>query len=246
MGYGNFTGETKYYPFSGHPVNIYAVHGNIAGITPGTTAFPTVGLTHTVSINQNASTPADNFVVSDLLYASASNCARQSAAHNLQFSHLLSKIEVYLVAGTGTTDEELQTATVTILNTKPAATLTLSKTAAPVVAVDANCSVVAIAAKMQTQTDQTVTIESLEQNAHRFAEAVIVPQWINTTGTSGGAAVDFIQVSVGTSSYKAQINKEFTAGNKYVYNVVVNKSGLTLTSTISQWGDGGTQIISAI
>jgi len=237
-GSGNFSASRKNYPNSGNPIDVYALHGNFTGITAETTTFP-ASVTHTVAADQTT-----GFAESDLLYASATGLPRQKTAHALTFSHLLSKIEVYLVAGTGTTDTELETATVTIQNTVPTATLTLSKSAAPTVAVTAD-PVQAIAARLQTETDQTVLIESVAQPAHRFAEAVIVPQWVNTTHASGGNPVDFITVTIGSASYNAQINKEFTGGNKYTYNIIVNKSGITLTSSITPWIDGGTEVIPA-
>lgn len=245
-GSGNFTGDPKNYPMSGRAIDVYALHGNFTGITPGTTTFPST-LTHTVATDQST---GSNYESSDLLSASAKNCARQVEAHNLQFSHLLSKVEVYLVAGTGMTDAELATAQVTILNTKLSATLTLSKTAAALVSVAPSGTIDAttanaIAAKMQSQTDQTVTIEGTAQKAYAFGEAVIVPQIVSSTGAAGGAAVDFIVVEVGTSTYTAQVSGEFVAGKRYVYNVIVNKSGITLTSTILPWGEGGTQVITA-
>ena len=237
-GNGNFSGDTKHYPVSGNPVDVYAVHGNFATAPSG--SFPTAALTHSVASDQSA---LADYAKSDLLYAQKTGCVRQSTAHQLDFNHLLSKIEVYLVAGTGTTDAELATAQVTILNTKPDASVTLSKTAAP--AITASGTAADITAMMQSQTDQTVTIEGSAQNAYAFAEAIIVPQWVNTTGASGGADVDFIKITIGTSSYIAQINKQFTGGNRYTYNVVVNKSGIVLTSTINPWGEGGTEIINA-
>ena len=237
-GSGNFTASRQNYPISGRNVNVYALHGNFTGITAGTTTFP-ASLTHTVATDQST-----DFAKSDLLYASATGLVRQTAAHQLTFSHLLSKVEVYLVAGTGTTDTELATAQVTLQNILPSAPLTMSKSTGCSVG-SASGTATTITCKMQSQTDQQVTIESVAQNAYGFAEAVIVPQWVNTTHASGGAAVDFITVTIGTTSYKAQINKEFTAGKRYTYHVVVNKSGISLSSTISQWGDGGTTDITA-
>ena len=237
-GSGNFSGDKKLYPVSGNAVNVYALHGNFATAPSG--SFPTAAMTHSVAADQSSEA---GYAKSDLLFAKKTGCARQTAAHNLAFSHQLAKIEVYLVAGTGTTDAEIAGATVTIQNTKPDASVTLSKTADPTITVSGTKA--DIKAKMQSQTDQTVTIGGTPQNAHAFAEAVIVPQWVNTTGASGGADTDFIKITIGTSSYTAQINKQFTAGNRYTYNVVVNKSGIELTSTINPWGDGGTEVISA-
>lgn len=172
-GTGKLTGVKKLYPVSGNPVNVYAIHGNFATAPSGT--FPTAALAHTINAAQ---TTDANYAASDLLYATGANLARQTAAHPLAFSHLLSKIEVYLVAGTGTTDAELETAQVTIQNTKPTASVTLSKTAAPIIA--ASGTATDITAKMQTQTDQTVTIGGgVAAPAYAFGEAIIVPQWVD-------------------------------------------------------------------
>ena len=241
-GNGNFPAEKKVkklYPVSGNPVNVYAIHGNFATTPSGT--FPTAALSHNVSTDQSSDA---GYVVSDLLYATGANLARQTAAHLLTFSHLLSKVEVYLVAGTGTDDAELATATVSILNTKPTALVTLSKTGAPTIS--ASGTATEISAKMQHETDQKVSVSGgTPSPAYAFAEAVIVPQLVNTTGASGGDEVDFVKITIGTSSYTAKVNKEFTGGNRYTYNVVVNKSGIEFTSTIAQWADGGITDITA-
>ena len=241
-GNGNFPAEKKVkklYPVSGNPINVYAIHGNFATTPSGT--FPTSAITHNVSTDQ--STDA-GYIPSDLLYATGANLARQTAAHLLTFSHLLSKIEVYLVAGTGTSDAELATATVSIVNTKPTALVTLSKTAAPTIT--ASGSAAEIAAKMQHETDQTVTIAGgTPSPAYAFAEAIIVPQWVNSTGASGGTEVDFVKITIGTSSFTAKVNKELVGGNRYTYNVVVNKTGIEFTSTITPWADGGITDITA-
>lgn len=230
-GAGNFSGTTQNYPVSGAAVNVYALHGNFTGITAGTTTFPT-SLDHSVAADQ-----ATNYAKSDLLCAKATNCARQVAAHNLQFSHLLSKVEVYLVSGTGMTDTELASATVKILGTKPTTVVTLSKTATPIATIGtASGTATDITAKMSYDGTATVTISSVAQNAPALAEAVIVPQSINA---------DFIQITVGTQTFTAQVNKTFDAGKKYVFNVLVNKSGLLLSSTITDWDDGGTTVTNA-
>lgn len=232
-GSGNFSATQKTYPISGNPVNVYAVHGNFSTAPSG--SFPTAALSHHVNVAQNTSA---GYAASDLLYATGTNLARQTAAHQLTFRHLLSKIEVYLVAGIGTTDAELASAQVTIMNTKPTAMVTLSKTAAPTFTLSGTA--VDISAKMQSQTDQTITIGSdTSVPVYGFAEAIIVPQWVNTTGDSDGSDVDFIKVTLGTMNYAAQVNEHFEAGHRYKYNVIVNKSGIELTSTISQWNGGG-------
>ena len=232
-GSGSFTGSKQYYPATGNNVNIYAIHGNFSEtLTEGTTTFPT-SLPHTVATDQTS-----GYNQSDLLFGSATDLARQAGAHQVTFAHLLSKIEVYLIAGSGVTDTDLASATVSILGTKPQATVTLNKTATPIASVTASGTATEISALMQHGTDQTVTVGSDTKYAPAFAQAIIVPQWVSSTGASGGDTTDFIKVTIGTGAYVAKVSNEFTAGNKYTFYVTVNASGLTISSTITDWGAG--------
>ena len=56
---------------------------------------------------------------------------------------------------------------------------------------------------------------------------------------------DFIKVSLGVANYTAKVNTTFTAANRYTYYVVVNKAGITLTTTITPWVDTPAQVVSA-
>ena len=173
---GAMSGSTQYYPISGNNLNIYAIHGYFSTAPSG--EFPTSPLFHTVSTSQNS-----EYAKSDLLFGKKIGCGRQTAAHQLSFSHLLSKIEVYLIAGTGMTDANLTNATVTILNTKLSANVTLDKTNGGSVAVSGTIDETtknAITAKMQYQTDQTVEVSGASKSSYAFGEAIIVPQWVNS------------------------------------------------------------------
>ena len=232
-GSGSLSGTTKFYPTSGNNVNVYAVHGNF---TAPTGSFP-ASLSHSVSTSQNT-----EYAKSDLLFGYKTGCSRQTEAHQLTFTHLLSKIEVYLIAGTGMTDANLTNATVYIQNTLPTTTVSFNKTAATIATISAATGTASdITAKMQYQTDQQVTVSGSSKYAYAFGEAIIIPQWVNDTHASGGADVDFVKITLsGGGNYIAQVNKEFEAGKKYTYYVTVNASGLTLSSTITNWTAGTT------
>ena len=257
-----------YYPNTGNNIDIYAVHGNLlttdatpAAITTcteaapltGATAFPTT-LTHTVKPNQTgvsmtSETYTDGYEVSDLLVAKNTNCVKSATSHNLPFQHLLSKIEVYLFAGNGVTKDDLQDAdaSITLLNTKLQGTLTLTKANDPIgaVAPATTSTTGTIYMKMQAEDDQqpsgytAPTGITSDGHAYRFGEAIIIPQKFDTTYDGNGDAQNFISFNFkGGGSLVAKVKKEFESGKRYIYYITVNRTGLTLTATLTDWTDG--------
>lgn len=88
----NFTGTAKYWPGDGSQLNVKALHGNFGvSLTDGSMSWSSItSITHTVETDQ--STDA-NRRKSDLLYASATDCAYPGAI-DLTFDHLLAKVTV--------------------------------------------------------------------------------------------------------------------------------------------------------
>ncbi len=196
--------SVMYYPASGQPIDIYALHGNFSygdahdqttltegrreAVTAQAGGMPTDGLPadvlrpanattwdlftnglrHTVAQNQTGrnlttehavgseltdgrsgarathAAATDGYELSDLLYARAYNKPRRTEAHQLTFTHLLSKIVVYLIPGEGMSADRIYqssiptgyhvregktewAATVELMNTRLAADLTLRK-----------------------------------------------------------------------------------------------------------------------
>ena len=248
----------KYYPASGNALNIYALHGNFTAPTEDNTSFQT-SLTHAVLADQSA---ANAYEQSDLLFAKKTSCARQAAAHQLVFKHQLSKIEVYLYPGTGVAVADLNNATVSLLNTRLKADVTLNKANA------ADAQTIALYAGTDIDTENPKTAITMRQAAYSatetlsfqkygatsattqnvpiFAEAIIVPQFVNTTGATGGAAVQFIKVKLDSGGeLYASVNKQFVKGTKYTYYVEVGLNALTISSTITDWTAGDSDAIQA-
>ena len=244
----SLSGTNKYYfPASGYTVDVYAVHGNFTA-TEGTTAWATfnTGLTHSVETDQ---TVAGNLEKSDLLFARETDLARDNNAKTLHFAHELAKVEVYLVAGLGLTDADITNATVKLLNMKPTANVTLSKTGTTDATITASGTATTISARMQYATDVTVNVGTTaspdNKNAYAFGEAIIVPQYFDTAYDGTGTAQQFLEVSLpsGVKLY-TDLKRQFEKGKRYAFNVTVNTTEITLTSTISDWGDGDTQNLS--
>ena len=71
-----------------------------------------------------------------------------------------------------------------------------------------------------------------------FGEAIVVPQTLTATAA---APLNFIKVHLndgGDLYAKITSNITFEPGKKYLYTITVNLSGITLTSSITDWDDG--------
>ena len=146
-----------------------------------------------------------DYYKSDLLYSKAKDYPRQKAAHSLTFVHKLCKVTYSLVQGAGSPD--LTGATVKWLNVAK----TINFTAAT--------GAVATPADVTTITP------------HATYGAVIVPQTVN-----GGTKL--LQVTLangGVLYYTPSTDQVFEGGKKYNYDIIVNLSGLTVESTITDW-----------
>lgn len=228
---GALSGETTmYFPQSGNKVNIYALHTN-ATLTGNT--FPDSELTHQVAQDQQTTVAESGkgYQGSDLVFAKSKDVERTSSAVSLTFAHLLSKIEVVLVAGDGLKANEIQT--VEILNTKLNAKFTPSKTADFSVTADGNITdqnPIKIDNETTPKSDATGTDETKKV----LNEAIIVPQTL-------ASRTKFIRITTtdgGVLTYSLEEEKTFAEKTKYRYIVTAKLTGLTVTSTISAWGKG--------
>lgn len=232
-GSGAFAGTTMYFPQSGNGVNIYAIHGNFTEtFTEGTTTFPTT-LTAQVAEDQTATA---EYTKSDLLYSVKKGVARTKNAVSLTFAHMLSKIEVALKPGTGLKADGSEIKSVEIMNTKLSATFTPAQT--DELPTDATALSTACTAMFSSLTSSVTPIRINKEitsgndwSAAVYNEAVIIPQtvaneqqFIKVTLTAGGELY-----------YKLAAETAFASCKKYQYHIIVNLSGLTVTSTITPW-----------
>lgn len=255
--------NTYYYPKPlDSRIDIYALHGNFNNtITEGTTtwdAFNTA-LTHTVETDQSATGNLEN---SDLLYSVNHNVVKSKNAQTLTFKHLMSKIEIYLLSGSGISQADLQDANVKveILNTMLTAGITLSKTAATSSTVTASGTIDATtlnAINARKQTDNTATVDipdpsnpgnTMPVNAYTFAEAIIVPQKFDTNRDGTGTGMELIRITMADNSVRntSPATFDFQPGKRYVFYVTVNIGGLEITGQITNWADGTTSDVVAM
>jgi hypothetical protein len=201
-------GTQYYYPTSGNGVNIYALY-------PATAA---TGELFTIKEDQSAD---DNYKASDLMYGKpTTNPVSPSAnAVNIQFSHLLSKVTINLIAGANVTS--LDGAKVELLGVKPSTTLTAGINGHSITAASGDAASITVMTATETVTS---------------GSAIIVPQTLPEM---------FLQVTLDGATLTGKLDSGtpvLTAGNAYTYNITVNMRGgaLEIEGSITPWDDGGT------
>lgn len=211
---GELKGETqRYFPDGTEKLKSYAVHANTT-IEEGS-ALP-AEIVHTVTADQKN---VENYIKSDMLY-SIKDEVRKGTENALKFYHMLSKLEVKLIAGEGYTAEELKAFEVSILNTSLVAKLTIDKTKTESGILETTVT---------AEGDKTpILINALTDD---YAEAVIVPQAV----TAG----KFIKFKSGEKEliYELGNEKVFEAGKKYKYEVTIKRSGISVTTSEVTWTD---------
>lgn len=223
-GSGGFTeGTTMYYPANGKTVSIYAIH---PAITTGVTDDLLPDAAYEFSVKANQTTEAD-YAASDLLFSTKIGVAKSSSAVELTFYHILSKVEVALKSGNGTPD--LTGATVTLEGTKLKTDFTPNKAATlntvdgrKALLSDINNDVASITIPTAINADFT---------AATYGEGIIVPQ----TVVQNAKFIKVVLASGAELYHKLATETTFESGKKYQYHITVNLSGLTVTSTITNW-----------
>lgn len=230
-GSGSFEGTTVYFPQSGNGVNIYAYAPWKADLAlNGTYAF---------SIKTDQSTDA-NYLASDLLwgqpmklkegstteYELANPVARTKENVNVSFKHLLSKIQVTLIPDqtSGLTPGDFKGAKLEILSVMPGVTLTLA---------DGN-----ISDASGTATTVIAAIYDANTTPSALTAAAIVAPQTFTKGTK------FMKVTLATGGElfytlpngASDNGLTLASGKIYKYEITVKLTGLTVTSTIDDWG----------
>lgn len=200
--------KPQYWPESGRGLFIYGVYpADAAASHDGENIF-------SVQTDQSS---ADGYKASDLMTgAPAQNpAARTVQKVQINFNHLLTKIDVSLTAGDGFAEDDLSSAAVYITNTLPSVRFS------------------ADGETFGTVTDgDRIDIKVCSGTA---GAAIIAPQTV-----SAGTA--FIKVVVGGGTYVHKLTSDVTFAGKsaYTYNITVNKTGLSVTSNIIAWTTGGT------
>lgn len=216
---------SPYYPTSGNSVKIVAYQ-------PYKASAALTGDGYDFSVNtdqsQQSGNSESNYYNSDLLYSARDQAyARQAETHNLEFKHKLSKVVCTLAKGNGLDVSALNGATVSIVNVETKGTFKPS---------DGNFTLKTDGGGQQSDVKMNCTITSGSYIA-------VIPPQIFAKGAQ------FLKVTLSSSGvfyYKIPDGNEddnnlvLSGGYVYKYNITVNMTGLTVTSSIVPW-EGGDQ-----
>lgn len=207
--------SAQFFPEGVSSLKAYAIHTN-ASFENGLSLPDKI--THSILADQKETA---NYVKSDLLY-SIKDEVNKGETNALTFYHMLSKVEIKLIPGDGFTKEGLENAKVSILGTKPVATLTLDKAKT-----ETGLSELSVRNGIVEASGVSTPI-SIATKLDDYAEAVIVPQSVQG---------DFIQLELADLAliYKLDTGKSFESGKKYQFDITVKKTGLKVTATITDW-----------
>lgn len=206
------TGSQPYFPTSGNGVNIHAYYpsGKVTDIAAESLTFSIEG-------NQDGDT---NYKASDLMYGKPAQnpVARTSSPTTLTFTHLLSKVSITLVQGSGA--PSLTDAVVTLKNVQPSTTL--------------NPSTGTISA---ASGDTKGIIVKANTNSSLSGSAIVVPQTLETsfievTLANGGVLTSKDLKDGGGNLINSVV---LTSGKVYTYTITVNLTSLDITSAITPW-----------
>lgn len=213
-------GDTYNYPEENN-LNFYGLVANMeeGTIVKSTTDMPAT-ITHNIEADQSTTAAVAK---SDLLYGVLKDVAPESAYPTLNFYHMLTRVQIALIAkAENVTPElaaELNTATVKIVGMKQTAILSLDKSKDMEEAADR--AMMITSSGTQDILLPTVINTSLDENP-QYVSAVIAP--ITVDGT-------FVEVTFADKTYNYTLtDTQLEAGKSYKLNLVL-QSNATFRST---------------
>lgn len=213
---GNFSGESKAWPYDGSSLNFHALHGNFTETELDKKWSDLTSLTHTVLPNQSS---VEDRRQSDLLFAEKTEATHGSNVE-LSFRHLLAKITVKLDLNNsmGIKPEEFDGASVSILEIQPYAIFdssTKKASSSEGEAIEINAGAI---------TEPT----DLFSESYYAGCAIVPLQTIN-------AGTQLIKISLKdrTFIYKASETTTFQEGQEYTYTLTILGKQITGSLSVS-------------
>ena len=156
----------------------------------------------------------------DLMAAGTQTVDRTDPTVTFNFEHKLSKIVFNFTAGVGMDESELAGMKVQLTNQQTLATFDVTQPDGEVV--------------VGTNTPATLTLNTTDDGMS--SEGIVLPS------ANFDSMTLHLELSDGSSFFNWDLNNskadKFEAGKKYVYDITVNRSGLGVTATITDWTPG--------
>ena len=191
------------------PIQYYPASGSEVKVYAYYPSTAADNTTFTVATDQNENAA---YQASDLMYATLDPLVKNTT-NQLTFNHVMSKITVTLTAGTGFTAAELNNAIVTLKNVKYKGTF-------------------APADGTFTAANDTENITITTAAGTTAKSAIIVPQDVAGKKLAVTIAGKEMEYSIPAST-------NFEKGKNNTYSITVAKTGIQVSSSIANWGNGG-------
>lgn len=205
--------QVIYFPVSGANVDFIAYYPQQA-LTDGVM---------TIDVSSQTNLPKIDLMAAKLQSTPQNPINKNYPAVALNFSHKLTKIELNITAGTGLTAADLAGLKVQITKQRTAATYT------PLTEVLALSNTSSQPVELNTATDGLTSSAILlpcGTDASSFNQAIT------------GRELVFTLTSAESFYYAIPDTKTFNAGDRNLYNITINRSGLEVTATIENWNPG--------
>ncbi len=208
-----------YYPINGDAVDVYAIATKLSpNFGGGFEFYPIPGHAPQRYFVSDA-TDTDGYACGDLCYAVSKGNKASREPINLEFHHLMSKVEVVVTEGSGDADFLTNaTRTLDITNTKTAYTFVLDA--------DAPTAII-------TPEDGSEGPIAMQAAVGEVNEAIVVPQTV-----AAGTALLKFTADGGEWTYKPTADITFESGKRYCFNLTLSQNELTVTYTVADWADG--------
>ncbi len=210
---------------------------------------------HTFTVKTDQTKRAD-FVASDLLWGKRNDpgnadadlqpvtmvtpITTQNQIVPIKFSHMLSQVYVEISAGDGVTTDQFEGAEVKLNGVTLDGTLNFKTGALTCGTTTGTVKVLKCGYKYDTNGSQVLinkTSEAANYAAHFKGAAIVYP--VATLPTTVTLTIT-TSVTTYTARLKTTAITKWEAGKKYIYQVYISATGLTLATTISDWTPGST------
>lgn len=180
------------------------------------------GSTYAIDLSDQKNQSAIDFMTSEKENGEKSTVkgiTKTSPDVKFHFHHRLSKLSLTIKAGNGLTDADLEGLLVRLSNQKTAGTFDILTSDAIVVPDDHDAQ----------------TIELNTSADGKTSEAIVMP-----STDFAGMLMSFTTKDNDTYSWQVSSTAatKFEAGKKYKFNIIINKTGISVTATIEDWDAG--------
>lgn len=205
------TGHTIYFPIDGDKVDFIAYYPYQPTLTNGAFAL---------DVSKQTDLPEIDLLAAKVQSAEGNPYDKNHAKVTFNFYHKLTKLELNIAKGTGLTDEDLEGLTVEITEQCTVATYTpLTETLA-----------------LTTGDKKDVTLNTAADGT--AAEAILLPNSDEFNPSTDRELVFTLDKTGEKFRWTISGEKDFIAGDRNIYNITINRSGLEVTAKIENWNPG--------